>query len=97
MILELKIHTKNRNVCMYSCTNFQEHLERDKEDMRVYTRAITKLSLVCIFQELSFSTKPLVKIGLYKNGLVQPPTSISLSFVLVISVCCISYSLLFKE
>ena len=58
MILELKIHTKNRNVCMYTCTNFQEHLDRDREDMRVYTRAITKLSLVCIFQELSFSTKP---------------------------------------
>ena len=69
MILELKIHTKNRNVCMYTCTNFQEHLERYVEDMRVYTRVITKLSFVCIFQELSFSTKPLVKIALYKNGL----------------------------
>jgi hypothetical protein len=54
---------------MYTCTNFQEHLERYVEDMRVYTRVITKLSFVCIFQELSFSTKPLVKIALYKNGL----------------------------
>jgi len=59
MILELEIHTKNRNVCTYTCTNFQEHLDREREDMRVYARAITKRSLVCIFQELSFlSTKP---------------------------------------
>lgn len=76
MILGLKIHTKNRNVYMYTCADFQEHLERDVEDMRVYTRVITKLSLFCVFSKncLFPPNHPLLKIALYKNGLVQPPS-----------------------
>ena len=35
LILELKMHTKNRNVHVYTCTNFQEHLNRGREDVRV--------------------------------------------------------------
>jgi len=69
MILELIIHTKNRNVHMYTRADFQEHLERDVEDIRVYTRVITKLShsvyfpITCLFPP----NHPL-KL-LYKNGL----------------------------
>ena len=35
LILELKMHAKNRNVHVYTCTNFQELLNRGREDMRV--------------------------------------------------------------
>ena len=35
LILELQIHTKNRNTYVYTCTNFLEHAQRDREDVRV--------------------------------------------------------------
>ena len=35
LILELKMHTKNRNTYMYTRTNFQKHLKRGREDARV--------------------------------------------------------------
>ena len=35
LILELKMHAKNRNVYVYTCTNFQELLNRGREDVRV--------------------------------------------------------------
>ena len=52
MILELKIHTKNIHTHIHTRTNFQEHFDRDTEDM--CARVLTKLSyfscfFVCIF------------------------------------------------
>ena len=35
LILELRIHTKNRNIHVYTCTNFQKHSEIGREDVRV--------------------------------------------------------------
>ena len=35
LILELKMHAKNRNIHVYTCTNFQELLNRGREDVRV--------------------------------------------------------------
>ena len=35
LILELKMHAKNRNARVYACTNFQAHLHRGREDVRV--------------------------------------------------------------
>ena len=34
LILELKMHAKNRNTHMYTCTNFQKHLHRGREDVQ---------------------------------------------------------------
>jgi len=52
MILELQIHTKNIHTYIHTRTNFQEHFDRDTEDM--CARVLTKLSyffcfFVCIF------------------------------------------------
>jgi len=47
MSLELKIHTKNIHTHIYTCTNFQEHLDIDIED--TCTLVITKLSLISCF------------------------------------------------
>ena len=33
LILELKMHTKNRNILVHTCANFQKHLKRGREDV----------------------------------------------------------------
>ena len=48
LILELKMHAKNRNVHVYTCTNFQELLNRGREDVRVIETSDHKTH-ICIF------------------------------------------------
>ena len=56
MSLELKIHTKNIHTHIYTCTNFQEHLDIDIED--TCTLVITKLSLISCFLAYFLTRQP---------------------------------------
>jgi hypothetical protein len=46
LILELKIHTKDRNIHVYTCANFQEHAQRGREDIRVALQTSDHKTLV---------------------------------------------------
>ena len=48
------MHTRNIHTHIYMRMNFQEHFDRDTEDMRA--RVITKLSLIFCFSGVFFST-----------------------------------------
>lgn len=49
LILELKMHAKNRNTYMYTRTNFQKHVNRGREDVRVVETSAHKTLAFSLF------------------------------------------------
>jgi len=49
LILELKMHAKNRNTYMYTRTNFQKQLHRGREDARVVETSAHKTLAFSLF------------------------------------------------